>query len=554
MDRYEIDDKRPRIKEPPLCIFTDQAGFRPRGSKRAVIPFECDFFEITDKNGTTVFSGETVPFGADEASGDTVCTADFSGFTKKGEYRVKAGGKFSALFRIDDDVYENVLDSTLKAFYFLRCGCGLDQQYAGVWKHGKCHTSKAVLWEDGSEELDVSGGWHDAGDYGRYVTAGSVAAAHLLYAYRLFPEAFGERRVNIPSDNGMPDILAEVKYELEWLLKMQRADGAVYHKLTTLLHAPFVMPEKDTETLYVFPVSSMAAADFTAVCALAAPIYEKYDSDFSGKLRSAAELSAVWLEAHPEFIDFTNPEGCNTGGYGQWDDSSNRFWACCEMFALTGDRKYSDKAIMLMDKHFPLTEFGYTETGGLGALSYMLCTRNKDEGVCSKMKYEFIRTARNLQKLSDNSGYGAAMSLRDFWWGSNMNVLKRGMIFAVTDVLCDGDFREYAERQMHYILGTDPLGISYITGIGEYSANNPHLRPAYADGVDDSIPGFVVGGPNSGLSDQFAKELIAPGTPPMKCYADATESYSLNEVTIYWNSPAVFLLGYLCGNSFPASN
>ena len=545
MDRYEIKRSKERTGSSPFSVFTDQAGFPAGNAKRAVIPFDCEYFEITDRNGTTVFSGETGQFGFDEASGDTVCFADFGKLTKKGEYRVKAGGKFSALFKIGDNVYDGVLDSALKAFYFLRCGCGLDEKFAGAWKHGKCHTAEAVLWEDNSVRLDVSGGWHDAGDYGRYVTAGAIAAAHLLYAYRLFPEVFRDRRVNIP-ESGMPDILAEVKYELDWLLKMQKPDGSVYHKLTTLLHAPFVMPEHDTETLYVFPVSSMAAADLAAVCALASPIYRPFDPAFAEKLRTAAELSAEWLIRNPGFIDFTNPEGCNTGAYGQWDDASNRFWAFAEMFALTGDGDYADRALALTNKHFPLTEFGYTETGGLGALAYLLAPHEKDDATVGKLKGEFTRTAGYLRGLSDKCGYGAAMSVRDFWWGSNMNVLKRGMIFALSDILCGTDNMEYAARQLHYILGTNPLGISYITGIGEYSANQPHLRPAYADGIDASIPGFVVGGPNSGLSDQFAKELIPPGTPPMKCYADAAESYSLNEITIYWNSPAVFLLGYLC--------
>ena len=547
MDRYNIKNPA-ETKKSPFGIFIDQNGFLPCDTKKAVIPFDCEFFEIIDKKGSTVFSGETVPFGKDEASGDEVCFAEFTKFRTPGVYRVKAGGEFSALFGISDGIYGGVLDSTLKALYYLRCGCGLDEKYAGVWKHGKCHCSEAVLWEDGSVKRDVTGGWHDAGDYGRYVTAGAVAAAHLLYAFRLFPDSFAGRRVNIPQAEDMPDILAEVKYELEWLLKMQRSDGSVYHKVTTMMHAPFVMPEADTDTLYVFPASSMAAADLTAVCALAAPIYEKYDRGFSDRLRAAAKLSAGWLDAHPEFIGFTNPEGCNTGSYGQWDDNSNRFWAYEEMFALTGDKEYSDMAEAMQSRHFPPAEFGYAETGGLGIFAYLLAPHEKDETTVTKLKNELTRCAQSVKKLCDKSGYGVAMAPNDFHWGSNMTVLKRGMLFAAADIFCGTDLKQYAAAQIHYILGCDPLGISYITGIGEFSANNPHLRPAYADGVDDCIPGMVVGGPNAGLSDPFAKVAVPEGTPPMKCYADVTDSYSLNEITIYWNSPAVFLLAFLNGN------
>lgn len=544
MDRYDFGSSY-KERKTPFGIFTDQAGYCPDSVKTAVIPFDCDFFEITDLKGSTVFSGETVPFGTDEASGDEVCTADFSKFTETGEYRVKAGGKLSASFRIEENVYEEVLDRAAKAFYFMRCGCGLDEKYAGVWKHGKCHTADAVLWGSNEKAPDVTGGWHDAGDYGRYVTAGAVAAAHLLYAFRLFPGALEDRKLNIP-ESGMPDILSEVRYELEWLLKMQLPDGSVYHKLTSMMHAPFVMPENDTDQLIVFPVSSMAAADLAAVCALAAGIYEKYDKEFSGRLAKAAKLSAEWLCDNPAFVDFRNPEGCNTGTYGQWDDCSNRWWAFTEMYALTGDEKYRGKLADMLKKDITLTEFGYGETGGLGSLAYLLCDKEKNEDIVNKLKNEFRRVAAYMKKLSDSCGYGAAMSKNDYYWGSNMNVLKRGMIFAAAGILCGEDYRVYAERQLHYILGCNALGISYMTGIGEFRSNYPHLRPAHADGVEESIPGMVVGGPNGGLSDPFAKKIIPAGTPPMKCYADAEECYSLNEVTIYWNSPAVFLLAYLC--------
>jgi len=546
MNRYQMIGGIGKERKRPFGIFTDQAGYLTKSGKRAVIPFECEFYEIIDRNNKTVFSGETETFGEDAASGDTVCIADFTGFKQGGEYRVKAGGKISAVFTVGNDVYGKVLDSTAKAFYYLRCGCGLDEKYAGVWKHGKCHTDKAVLWDDRTVSADVSGGWHDAGDYGRYVTAGAVAAAQLLYAFRLFPKVFEDRRLGIPEENGMPDILAEVKYELEWLMKMQRSDGSVYHKVTTEMHAPFVMPEEDTETLYLFPASSMAAADLTAVCALAAEIYRKYDAAFADRLEKAARISLKWLDENPAFLPFVNPDGVNTGWYAQYDDSSNRFWAYAEMYALTGEKTYEDKLLPAIKKQFPLSEFGYAETGGLGALAYLLCGHEKDDVAAMTLKDEFTRTAGYLKKLSDKCGYGTAMNPDEYYWGSNMTVLKRGMIFAVCDILNGTSYREYAARQIHYILGCNPLGISYITGTGEYCSRNPHLRPAYADGIEECIPGMVTGGPNKDRNDPFAKEYIAEGTPPMKCYADITECYSLNEITIYWNSPAVFVLAFLC--------
>ncbi|MBR6102434.1 MAG: hypothetical protein IKP95_08405 [Ruminococcus sp.] len=145
MNRKYFERDRSHLKTTPFGIFTDQAGYFPDSVKRAVLPFECDRFDITDLSGNVVYSGETAPFGFDEASGDSVCTADFSALRREGEYRVTAAGRLSPSFRIGEDVYDNVLHDTAKAFYFLRCGCGLDEQYAGQYRHQKCHCAPAAL-------------------------------------------------------------------------------------------------------------------------------------------------------------------------------------------------------------------------------------------------------------------------------------------------------------------------------------------------------------------------------------------------------------------------
>ena len=539
-------DTTPKIRrQTPFGIFADQAGYYPESVKRAYIPFECDSFEVTDMNGAVCFSGSTFHAGKDSASGDDVWTADFTPLDRPGSYVIRAGGRTSAMFCIGGDVYSDVFDKVSKAYYYLRCGCGLEERYAGVWHHGKCHTAPARLWDDRETQVDVSGGWHDAGDYGRYVTAGACACAHLLYAYRLFPKAFEEQRLNIPEGN-TPDILSEIRYELEWLLKMQREDGGVYHKVTTALHAPFVMPEDDTEQLYLFPVSSMAVADTAAVCALGSVVYREYDEEFSRRLLAAAKKSARWLDEHPEFIGFHNPEGCNTGGYGEGDDHSNRFWAYAELYAATGEAVYHDRMVQALKEDFPLCTLGYGEVGGLGALSYILCDRDRDTALVSRFENAFRARGQELSAIADACGYDVAMEGNDYCWGSNMGLMTRAMIFAVNDrLLGERGFREYALSHIHCLLGANPLGISYVTGVGEFRCNYPHLRPAFADGIEECIPGMVAGGPNGHRSDPFARGVIPEGTPPMKCYADDTASYSLNEITIYWNSPAVFVLAYL---------
>lgn len=136
----------------------------------------------------------------------------------------------------------------------------------------------------------------------------------------------------------------------------------------------------------------------------------------------------------------------------------------------------------------------------------------------------------------------------DYHWGSNMVLMQHGMIFALCDALEQGSrWRSYAAAQVHVLLGVNALGYSYVTGCGEFAYNNPHLRPAYADGIEACMPGMVSGGPNRFPADEVGRILVPEGTPPMKCFVDHVGCYSLNEITIYWNSPTVFVLAYLLG-------
>ncbi len=551
MNNDEIENPRPELLEAPVRIFINQAGYRPDDEKIAVLNFPASYFSVIGEDGRAYFSGAAVPAGLDEASGEEVTHADFSSLNIPGRYRIIAGNESSIDFAIAENVYEECFDSTLKAFYYQRCGCALESGCAGMWTHGKCHCERALLWENQSISVEVSGGWHDAGDYGRYVTAASAALAHLLYGWKLFPNAFKRQDINIPGKpSDMPDVLIECRYELEWLLKMQRFDGAVWHKATTFRHAAFVMPEKDNEQMFVMPVSTSATADFAAVTALASTVYRRYDAAFADWLIKCSKAAYDWLEANPQFIGFTNPEGCDTGCYGERSDMDNRFWAAAELFSALGEERYYRRTLELFQGSFSRTAMSFASVGGFGALS--LLTGGKAAGlVLNMLRNEFVSAAEKLAEVCEKSGWGVSLKADEYFWGSNMRVLTNGMIFLIADWLeansIDGNprFKKFAARQLNYLLGVNATGYSFVTGIGDFSINYPHHRQVFADGIEECFPGLVSGGPNSRLDDSFASAAIPKDTPPMKCFLDSTECYSLNEVAIYWNSPAVFLLAGL---------
>ena len=181
----------------------------------------------------------------DAASGDNAALLDL-GVLPEGAYTLRRGGEQRG-FSVSAKAFRAVGNALVKGLYYQRCGCALLPEHAGPYAHAACHTAPAQDWTDRSVRRSVTGGWHDAGDYGKYTGPGAVTAAHLMYAWKLFPDGCGDDLCIPETGNGVPDILNETKYELDWLQKMQRPDGSFHHKLTKDHFAAFIMPEEDRE-------------------------------------------------------------------------------------------------------------------------------------------------------------------------------------------------------------------------------------------------------------------------------------------------------------------
>ena len=567
-----------------MKIYVNQMGYLPEstkmarltqpGAKNETISTTPGKVQICTKDGVCVLEKDAVCFGWDESSGDFVWQVDFSELSTPGTYEINCGEQISYPFSVGERLYSNLNVLLCKMLYFQRCGMALEEPYAGKFARETCHLAPSVLWteyekcmagEMAVEDLqhfDIRGGWHDAGDYGRYPTAAACALAHILYAYRFFPDAF-DTSLNIPeSGNDMPDILNECLYELKWLLQMQDTDGGVYHKQCTLRHANFVMPCEDTNQMYLYPVSSMAVGDFTAVMALASRIYAPYDAAFAKQALDAALKSYGWLQQHPEFLGFRNPKETNTGEYGDSSDRDERMWAAMELYRCTGEEHYLLEARSFFDSLKSTTELGWGDISGFAGWALLeqelmkSCDQNcanhdatlsaSEQTFRQAYQTAFLQEADRLLDTISGSGYGVALSPKEFCWGSNMVVLNRAMLLSTAYLLqAKKEYKDGVVRQMDYILGMNAVDYSYVTGVGSRSFCNPHNRVTVADGVEETIPGYVSGGPNGRPADEKAEWMILPGTPPMKCYLDIWECYSLNEITIYWNSPAIFAAAFL---------
>lgn len=547
-----------------MAIMVNQVGYEAvTATKRAVVS-QPGSYALRSVTGKTVWEGETGAAIEDPLCGETLYSVDFGSVQEAGRYYLEGAGEKSDAFAVGRDVLAGVHNAMIKALYYQRCGCALEEKYAGPYVHAACHMADSEVYGESGHMLKAQGGWHDAGDYGRYITPGAVAVAHLLYAYKLYPQAFAEE-LNIPeSGNGVADVLNECRYELEWMLKLQRQDGGVYHKLTAWSHAPFIMPEEDADPFYAFAVSSLAVADFCACMALAARVYDCVDSEFAGQMEAAARLAWRWLTENPQPVMFHNPKGSNTGEYGDRSDADERLWAAAEMMLLASWRRedtqeYVTELRRILATGLSLTDFGWTDVAGFAAMAVLTDSeKTAGEETTQIFRSAVLAEADRLAALRTGNAFGMAMGVRDFCWGSNMVVTNRGILLALairtleTDGTMEADaasriasYQETIWAQIDYLLGRNITGYSFVTGYGEHAYRHPHLRTTEADGIDEPMAGWVSGGPNGRPGDELGIREIPAGTPPMKCYLDRMECYSLNEITIYWNSSAVFVTAYL---------
>jgi endoglucanase len=541
-----------------MSIHYNQVGYDPKLPKRAVITGKGSYCMILNERGyDSNQAGEDKktceavlsPAFYDEASGDTVRTVDFSALCEPGKYYLIADGE-SVVIEIKENPYHTLLNALVKSFYYQRCGCELTEKYAGLYRHEACHLGNAVLIKNDGESdtatvIECKGGWHDAGDYGRYIVPAAVAVSHLLYSYELFPQAFRDR-LNIPeSGNGVPDILNECRYELEWMLRMQRDDGGLYHKVATRYFAKFIMPEEDNDELLLFRVTHCATVGFAASAAQASRIYQAFDADFAGRLLGAAKKAWDWMEANPVFEPFVNPPNLRSGGYGDTSCEDELFWASAELYSVTGESRYLE-ALKKRADGVDISKFGWRDTAGMGALCCLFAMKNKlDDDFLSSLTKRFLDAADSSLALTQGSGYGTALGANHYAWGSILPILNNAIAMICAGLLTGEEkYRNAAQNQLDYLLGMNATGYSFVTGFGERAFRFPHHRPSYADGVDDPVPGLVSGGPNKLFPDKAAKMTIPPDTAPAKFYLDYTPTASTNEIAIYWNSPAVFVAAY----------
>jgi endoglucanase len=569
-----VDDISLKANVPPAVYTPDtgprvrvnQVGYVPDGPKGATLVTDATtprLWLLKNSNGHIVFLGLTKPRGVDPSSGQNVHSIDFSWYKKSGSgLTLTVDGQTSHPFDIGKSAYQKLPLDALKFYYTQRSGIEIIDSLRPGYGRPAGHVQVApnqgdisvpCLPETCDYSLNVSGGWYDAGDHGKYVVNGGISVFQLMSAYeraavlRTKSAVLRDSTLALPeSGNRVPDILDEARWQMEFMLSMQVPEGQelagmAHHKIhdENWTGLP-LMPDADPQPRFLHPPSTAATLNLAATGAQCARVFAKFDRAFANRCLAAARTAWAAALANPE--RYAPAGGVGGGPYDDTTVTDEFYWAAAELYITTGERAFKDY-VLASPLHtadvFRADSFDWQYTATLGRLDLALLPNHLPNR--SKVKASVLAGADKYLAVQKAHGYGVPYAPTGglYAWGSNNQVLNNMVVLAVAHDLSGKDkYRDGVLDGMTYLLGRNALNQSYVTGYGEVASENQHSR-WYAAQLNPSLPhppvGTLAGGPNSSIQDPLAQQLLQ-GCAPQFCYIDHIESWSTNELTINWNS------------------
>lgn len=561
---------------PSNALHVNQMGYFAEGEKHATLVHSgsaSQTWRLRDSGGTVVQSGSTIPFGTDDSSNLNVHIIDFSTYAGTGtDFTLEVGATVSHPFDIGDNPYGDLIYDSLRYFYYHR-NSALEMPYADdpqwVRPAGPADDNVACWSGSGcSYSLDVSSGWYDAADYGKYTVSSGSTMWTLLNLYeravhvdgRIFSQ-FADGTMNIPeSGNGVSDLLDEVRFNLEFMLGMQvpagqPLAGMVHHKMhNDEWHEVGTWPhEIDGAERYLTPPTTIATLNFAAVMAQCARVWETLDATLSTQCLTAAETA--WMAAVDNDHQ-THPDDPYNNGGGPYSNlappeevTDEWYWAAAELFITTGDAQY--KNFVLNSPHYGApsqVHIGSFVVDMQGHISLSMVPNNLTASELEVVRDSILGVADNSVYLVNVTGFGVPIHTIHYYWGSNGLIANTGMVLAAAyDFTGDVAYLEATREATDYLFGRNPLGRSYVTGYGEFATQTP-TSTWCANAVDFSMPpippGYLTGGANRLPVDPFAVDALV-GCVGATCYLDHIRSYSTNEPAIGMNAGLVWVASFL---------
>ncbi len=448
----------------------------------------------------------------------------------EGIYSVRVDGERSYEFARSGSAYRGIVDSLLLFFRVQRCGA------ASALLHQACHLHDATKIVRGSTavraRIDLTGGWHDAGDYVKFLNTTAYTTYLLLFAQEFAPSTFG------PASRtpGSCPVLDEARVGLAWLLKARVSDTELATQVQDLRDHDqgWRLPEKDPlawdRPAFVGTGKNLIGI-VSATMALAAKTFAAVDQPFADTCLTVAE------DLYSRRNEVPDLDVSGSGMYRDQHFKGKLALAAAELFRTTDNRKYLDQAKAYAESAG--ADFWWS-WGDINALAdYRLAPIEKGFRV-------YLR--KNLVAAAENSRRTLFGEATPGSWGSvnaMLGVALQSLLWQrLTD---DTEFDTLAVRQCNYILGENPWGVSFLSNVGQNPTRNFHSQVAYLNG--GYLPGGLAAGPvPASTIRQYhiayeRPDRYAEFQTESAVYHDDRMDYITNEPTIVAAATAVFVFG-----------
>lgn len=576
------------------AILLSQTGVELRGPRTAILVTAADApqpWELLDARERIVARGRTAPFGKDAASGAAVQRIDFGAARVPAGpgYRLRVGATHSRPFPIAARPFASLAHDAMSFFYQQRSGVpilaalverpDLARRAGHAEERVGCFAGtdqRGRYWPGCPYRLDVTGGWYDAGDHGKYVVNGGIATWTLLDLHEQLArwhgkETFADGRLAIPERaNGQDDLLDEARVEVAFLMAMQVPDGArlrlpvqggnaagsyrevdaggmAHSKVADVNWTPLpTAPADDQMPRALYPPTTAATLNLAAVAAQAARVWRKSDPAFAAHALLAARRAWAAAARNPDM--FASADFAGSGAYGDEQLDDERFWAAAELYATTGEAEFGRPVAASPFLHRPHPELSWGSVDQAALVTLATAHRKIDRQVRRAARQALLRLAEGFSAERERSGFRLPDAGTAYGWGSNGALLNRALVLGIAWQLThEQRYRDGVIDVADYLLGRNPLDRSFVSGYGERPMRFPHHR--FWHPVDPRYPappsGVVSGGPNStAFADEIAAGLRGRCVG-QTCWIDDWRAYSMNEVAINWNAPLVWVSAFL---------
>jgi len=567
-------------------IRVNQMGYLPDDSKNAVWltnqPENIKEFKIVNNfTKKVVFRSKTVLLKGVQGALKNSYRLNFSVFNTSGSFYIQAGQAQSPVFKIGSDVYASAAEIPLKYMRQQRCGFN-------PYLKDSCHRNDGrIIYHPTrtGEKIDATGGWHDASDYLQYVTTSANAIYQMLFAYSQYPKAFGDhyQANGLEGSNGIPDILDEAKWGLDWLLRMNPDKDTYFNQIADDRdHIGFKLPTNDDvdygwgkgkdrpvyfctgekQGLFKYKNRTTGLAStvgkFASSFSLGADLLVSYYPEYAKLLKVKS------VDAYNKGVQF--PGVCQTAPcgapyfYEEDNYTDDMQLAAAQIYKSTGETKYLKEAVQY-GRMEPVTPWMGADSARhyqwypfVNIGHYQLAAQNN-----SGISNEFIRNLKSgLERVRERADNDAFLNGIPFiWCSNNLTVAFITQCHLYRKLTGDTSFQEMETAMRDWLFGCNPWGKCMIVGMpsdGDYP-RYPHS--AFTQLNHYPIDGGLVDGPVYTSLFKSLKGVRITGVDKYAdfqsdkvVYHDDYADYSTNEPTMDGTASLCYYLAYLSSEAF----